>query len=122
MAYEAWKALSGLSYFLVFVMIVGGLIAYFYPTTYVTFLGTYYDYPYRGYVLPLAFGVFVFVIVGIGADEMARKETKAVQVITTVTKSGISKIQSRKLFCPNCGREVSHITAYCEACGQKINV
>ena len=113
MAGQDWIGLSDFFIFLAVALMVGALIAYFYPVTYVTLLGTFQDYPYRGYVLGLAVGT-VFCFVGsyvtyqigsgmINGQVQLRKNTNAQKYCVSCG----ALIPSNANYCLNCGRATS---------------
>jgi len=111
---QDWKGISDLFGVLFFILLIAGIFSYFYQTTYVTFLGTFYVYPYRGYVFGLGFGAAFCVIASIVAGNMANQEALAASQVPrpfTVIKR----------YCTACGSEVSFNDSYCPKCGKPLS-
>lgn len=115
MGSQDWKGLSDFLRVIAVILIVAGAIAHFYQTTYVTFLGTFNDYPYRGYVLGIAIGV-VLCFVGSFAAEQIANNMRIEEVQNAVKRTLIVN----KRICPFCGAQVPSNYNFCPNCAHRI--
>ena len=113
MGSRTWKGLSNLLVVLFIILFSVGVIAYFYSINYVTLLGTYTNYPYRGYVLVLGAGA-VFCFVGsFAANEIGHKLEKE-------EPANQDYFTSQDRQCPFCGARVPPNAIYCQKCAHRI--
>ncbi len=115
MGSQDWKGLSDFLAVIAIILIFVGAIAYFYQTTYVTILGNFNDYPYRGYVLGIAIGVGLCFVGSFAAEQIANNmRTEEIQNAT------IHTLTVTKRTCPYCGTKVSPNYNFCPNCAQRI--
>jgi hypothetical protein len=114
MASQDWRGVSELFAVLAAILIIGGIIAYFYQTTYVTWFGTYYAYPYRGYTLTLAIGAIFCFIASFIADQISN----SIPVLPSKLPPSVTVMRK---YCTACGAEVPLDAEYCPRCGRPFN-
>ena len=112
MASRSWKILSDLLAVIVIILVIAAVIAYTYQVTYVTLLGTYYDYPYRGYVVGVGVGILFCTIGSFAATKISHniEEEELDQIALT----------NQETQCPFCGANVSPNALYCQNCAKRI--
>ncbi len=112
MGSQGWKILSDLLAIVVVILVVASVVAYTYQVTYVTLLGTYSDYPYRGYVVGIGVGLLFCLVGSFAALRIGRK----------IRQEEVEQISQMNLErqCPFCGAKVSPNAAYCQKCAKRI--
>ncbi len=112
MGSRGWKILSDLLAIVVIILVIAGVIAYTYQVTYVTLLGTYSDYPYRGYVVGIGVGVLFCAVGSFAAIRIGHKiQLEELEQIN---------LMNFERQCPFCGAKVSPNAAYCQNCAKRI--
>ena len=108
-----WKILSDFLAVMAIVLVIACVITYTYQVSYVTLLGTFVNYPYRGYVLGLGAGVVLFVVGSLATNQIGykiQKEEQREQV----------NLMNQERQCPYCGAPVSMDAFYCQNCAKRI--
>ena len=112
MTAQSWHWVSVFFATLAVVFIIGIAISYFYPTTYVTWLGTSTDYPYRGYTWTFTVGMMLSIV----ASFIAHQVGENTQVTLTPSSSSVTVVRR---YCATCGSEVPLDAIYCPKCGRQ---
>ena len=106
------KVLSDFLAVMVIILVIAALIAYFYQISYVTLLGTFYDYPYRGYVLGMVVGMVFCLIGSFAANHIGYNiHQSELRTLTLATS---------QRYCKFCGEEVPLNANYCPFCARRL--
>jgi hypothetical protein len=118
---QDWHGLEEFFFALAVILIIAGVICYFYQTSYVTWLGTFYDYPYRSYTTGLAIGtVFCFIASYVSYSIATDMEVQSRQVQVQTAQLPHSVTVTLK-YCGVYGAQVPVNANYCPKCANPLN-